>query len=33
MDRVDTIVELICAAGVILTPFWLCYKLIMYVVG
>lgn len=33
MDKLEMLVETICAGGVILTPFWLTYKLVLYVIS
>lgn len=29
MEKIDAVVETICATGVIVAPFWLAYKVIL----
>lgn len=33
MDKIDVVVETICATGVILAPFWLAYKLVLCLIS
>lgn len=33
MDKIDMIVETVCATGVLLAPFWLGYKLILCIIN
>lgn len=33
MDKIESMVEAVCGGGVLLTPFWLAYKLIEYILS
>jgi len=33
MDRVEMAVEAVCASGVLLTPLWIAYKMVLFIIS